>query len=147
MPEKRFLFHGIVRAVVRNSGLGHACLIFLLAFAVCSVLIWALDPGITNINDALWYCFQIVTTIGFGDVTATSTLARVISVALSIVSIFFLAVITAAVVNYTSESMKARRNESLALFLDKLEHLDELSKDELSELSRKVRKLDGKGSE
>jgi voltage-gated potassium channel len=60
------------------------------------------------------------------------------------VSIFFLAVLTASVVSYCSELMLARRNESLALFMDRLEHLDELSPEELKELSSKVRTLKGK---
>jgi voltage-gated potassium channel len=137
------IFHwGIVRTVIKDSGFGHACLVFLIAFIVCALLVWLLDPNVTSINDALWFCFQVVTTIGFGDITIASIPARIVSVVLSIVSIFFLAVITAAVVNFTTESMKARRNKSLALFLDKLEHLDTLSKDELADLSQKVRKLD-----
>jgi voltage-gated potassium channel len=62
-------------------------------------------------------------------------------VALSVVGILFVAVITAAVVSYCNELMLARRNESLALYLDKLEHLDQLTQGELAELSRKVRRL------
>ncbi|KUH59356.1 hypothetical protein AUL39_03285 [Tractidigestivibacter scatoligenes] len=93
------------------------------------------------IGDALWCCFQAVTTIGYGDITVTSAVGRAIVVALSVVGILFVAVLTAAVVSYCNELMLARRNESLALYLDKLEHLDQLTQGELAELSRKVRRL------
>ncbi len=61
------------------------------------------------------------------------------TVVLSIVSIFFIAVLTGAVVSYCNELMRARRNESLALFIDKLEHLDELPPEELAELSKRIK--------
>lgn len=95
------------------------------------------------IGDALWCCFQAVTTIGYGDITVTSAIGRAIVVVLSVVGILFVAVLTAAVVSYCNELMLARRNESLALYLDKLEHLDQLTQGELAELSRKVRRLRG----
>lgn len=95
------------------------------------------------IGDALWCCFQAVTTIGYGGITVTSAVGRAIVVALSVVGILFVAVLTAAVVSYCNELMLARRNESLALYLDKLEHLDQLTQEELAELSRKVRRLRG----
>ena len=38
--------------------------------------------------------------------------------------------------------MRARRNASVAHFLDQLEHLPELSHEELVELSEKVKKFD-----
>jgi hypothetical protein len=36
------------------------------------------------IGDALWCCFQAVTTIGYGDITVTSAIGRAIVVALSV---------------------------------------------------------------
>ena len=95
------------------------------------------------IGDALWCCFQAVTTIGYGDITVTSAVGHAIVVALSVVGILFVAVLTAAVVSYCNELMLARRNESLALYLDKLGHIDQLTQEELAELSRKVPRLRG----
>ena len=89
-----------------------------------------MDPGVDGFGDALWCCFQAVTTIGYGDITG-------------VVGILFVAVLTAAVVSYCNELMLARRNESLALYLDKLEHLDQLTQGEPAEPSRKVRRLRG----
>jgi hypothetical protein len=98
---------------------------------------------VDGFGDALWCCFQSVTTIGYGDITVTSAVGRMIVVALSVVGILFVAVLTAAVVSYCNELMLARRNESLALYLDKLEHLDQLTQEELAELSHRVRRLRG----
>ena len=133
----------LLRAVLRNTGLARATLGFLATFVAASALLALVDPGVDGFGDALWCCFQSVTTIGYGDITVTSAVGRMIVVALSVVGILFVAVLTAAVVSYCNELMLARRNESLALYLDKLEHLDQLTQEELAELSRKVRRLRG----
>ena len=127
----------LLRAVLRNTGLARATWGFLATFVAASALLALVDPGVSGFGDALWCCFQAVTTIGYGDITVT------IVVVLSVVGILFVAVLTAAVVSYCNELMLARRNESLALYLDKLEHLDQLTQEELAELSRKVRRLRG----
>lgn len=136
------IFHPrVMRSIIKNSGLGPACSIFAVAFVACAIVVKVFDPDIAHFGDALWYCFEAVTTIGFGDVIVTSAVARVCTVILSVMSIFLIAVLTAAVVNYTTEIVKMRRNESVALFLDKLEHLPDLSHDELVEVSEQVKKL------
>ena len=88
--------------------------------------------------------FQVVTTIGLGDFTCTSLLGRGAAIVLSVYSVFFLALITGVVVSYCSERMNARRDESVAQFIDQLEHLPELSRDELAELSEKVKRIDAR---
>jgi voltage-gated potassium channel len=132
---------GLIRIIIRDSGLIHAVYIFLAIIVLCALLIRLFDPGISHFGDALWYCFETITTIGFGDLIISSRVARVVTVVLSIVSIFFIAVLTGAVVSYCNELMRARRNESLALFIDKLEHLDELPPEELAELSRRIKSI------
>lgn len=137
------LNHKLLRAVLRNTGLARATWGFLVTFVAASALLALVDPGVNGFDDALWCCFQAVTTIGYGDITVTSTVGRAVVVVLSVVGILFVAVLTAVVVSYCNELMLARRNESLALYLDKLEHLDQLTQGELAELSHKVRRLRG----
>ena len=56
-----------------------------------------------NIGDALWYCFAVVTTIGFGDFTAVTLTGRVLSVILGLFGIVLVAVITSIIVNFYNE--------------------------------------------
>jgi len=62
--------------------------------------------------DALWYCFAIVTTIGFGDLAATSALGRLLSVILGIYGIIVVALITSIIVNFYGELKKENHPES-----------------------------------
>ena len=77
-------------------------LMLIIAF---SFILRLFDPGFDgrSYGDALWYCFAIVTTIGFGDITATSTVGRILSVILGIYGIIVVALITSIIVNFYSE--------------------------------------------
>lgn len=127
--------------IIRAAGLIPWTAVFAVLYVVCAVIVMLFEPAITSFGDSAWFLFQVVTTIGLGDFTAVSFVGRATATVLSIYSIFFLALITGAVVSFCSEQMRARRNESVAHFIDQLEHLPELDHDELVELSEKVKKL------
>ena len=76
--------------------------LFLLIFAFSYILVY-LEPNIETMRDGLWYCFAIVTTIGFGDITATSVVGRILSVILGMYGIVVVALITSVIVNYYGE--------------------------------------------
>ena len=62
-------------------------------------------------TNALWYCFAVVTTIGFGDMTATSAIGRVLTVILGVYGIIVVALITSIIVNFYGEMKKSRAAE------------------------------------
>lgn len=64
-------------------------------------------------TDALWYCFAVVTTIGFGDFTTLSTIGRILSVILGIYGIIVVAVITSVIVNFYNESKHRSKKEEV----------------------------------
>ena len=68
-----------------------------------SFVFQTLEPGMENYGDALWYCFAVVTTIGFGDMTVVTGIARALSVILGIYGIVVVALITSIIVNFYSE--------------------------------------------
>ena len=115
---------------------------FLVLFLIASAIVAIVEPGIDGFGNAVWLMFQVVSTIGLGDYTCTSMIGRVVVIVLSVYSVFFLALVTGAVVSYCSERMRMRRDESVAHFIDQLEHLPELSTEELAELSEKVKRFD-----
>ena len=138
-----FLNFRVIGLVIRASGLGPWTVIFAVLFLASSVIVSMFEPEVGGIGNSMWLMFQVVTTIGLGDFTATSFVGRAAAVVLSVYSVFFLALITGVVVSFCSERMRARRGESIAHFLDQLEHLPELSTEELTELSEKVKSLKG----
>ena len=112
---------------------------FILFFVVIAVALRFAEPSIATFGDSLWYCFAVVTTVGFGDIAAVSHVGRILTLILSLFSTGAIAVFTAVITSFFLDLGKARASDSAKSFIDDLEHLPELSKEELEQLSSRVK--------
>ena len=127
--------------VIKRTQFDKALAGFLGWFFLCALLILVAEPGIGTYRDALWYTFVACTSIGFGDLVAVSMLGRVLTVIITIYEIVLAAMFSGVVVSYYLEVVHRREQITATVFLDKMEHLSELSQEELMEIEKKVRKL------
>ncbi len=112
---------------------------YLLFVLISALLILVFEPDIKTYPDALWYCYAVISTTGFGDIVVHTVFAKLISVIITIYSLIVIAIITGVFVSYYDEILKANRRETITAFLDELERLPELSPKELEDLSSRVR--------
>ena len=131
----------ILTRIMKQTGADHILLCFFIFFAISAVIIWICEPDIPTLRDALWYCYAVITTIGFGDILATTPVARILSVILSAYAVIVISIVTGVIVNYFNQIVQLRQSETLAAVMDKMERLPELSRSELEEISRTVRAL------
>ena len=108
-------------------------------FLISALVIMLAEPGIHRYGESIWYCFSVITTIGFGDFTAVTVIGRTASIILGLYGVIVLAIIPGIVATYYMEVVNFKNGDSGEAFIYKLEHLDELSKDELKEISEKVK--------
>lgn len=127
--------------VVKRLHMDKMVYAFLISMVAVAAIIMAVEPEINTYGDALWYTFVACTTIGFGDFAAVTVIGRLLTVYIAINEIVMVAVIPGVVVSYYLEVVHRRENEELMEFLDTLEHLPELSKEELAEISEKVKEF------
>jgi len=94
----------VLRKIVRKTYAAEILFGMFMLIIAFSIVLPQIDPGIPSFEDALWYCFAIATTIGFGDFTATSLPGRAISVILGLYGIIVVALITSIIVNFYNET-------------------------------------------
>lgn len=114
---------------------------FIVFLFVVAAVIELAEPDINRYGDALWYCYAVISTAGFGDVVAVTFIGKICSALLTVYAIFVTAIVTGVVVNFYTQMVEMQRKETIAMFMDQLERLPELSREELENISQKVRKL------
>ena len=134
----------VLGIVLKRTGAVKIWLVFLIELFACAAIILLSEPQIHTYGDALWYCYAVVTTMGFGDVIAQTTITRIISVVLSVSAVIVIAIVTGVIVNFYNQMTDLRNKETISAFINKLERLPELSKEELEDMSRKVREFQKK---
>ena len=127
--------------ILKTTGLWHLIMGFVSFFLLAGLIIRFVEPTINNYGDALWYLFVSFTTIGYGDFAAQNIIGRVVTVVVSLYGILIVAFIPAVILSYMTEVNKNHAKKSLMEFFDKLERLPELSREELEEISRKVKEI------
>lgn len=93
-----------LKKIVRRTYAAEILFGIVLLIVSFSLVLPQLEDGIGTFTDALWYCFAIVTTIGFGDFTAVTPMGRILSVILGLYGIVVVALITSIIVNFYGET-------------------------------------------
>ena len=94
----------VLSRIIRKTYAAEILFGMLLLITAFSIVLPNFELNINTFGDALWYCFAIVTTIGFGDITAVTIPGRIISVILGLYGLIVVALITSIIVNFYSET-------------------------------------------
>lgn len=125
MKKLRILKAILIRTHSINILFGYLVFIFLASFAI-----QILEPDIQSYSDALWYCYAVLSTVGFGDIVVTTWMAKIISVMVTVYSILVIAIVTGVVTSYYNQIIQLQQQETIVAFLDQLEQLPNLSPSE-----------------
>ncbi len=140
-PRNLFEHLVLIRRSYRLVHFHHMLMAYLIVYVIVSLIVWALDPDIKDLSDALWFTFQTGTTIGYGDLLVNNLFARILTVLFAIYSMVLAAIFTGILAGYFVELIKTRAKDSAVKFLLDLERLPEMSKEELAELSERARRF------
>ncbi len=131
----------MMRLIIKNTYADKILYQFLVGYFVSAFFIWRIEPDIHSYQDGLWYLFAAATTVGFGDFAAVTVPGRILTAYVAVSGILIVAIVPAVIINYYQEVIQLRQKETVTDFLDQLEHLPELSKEELTEISERVKRM------
>ena len=137
----RFKKWKLLRGVLRKTHTYKIIVAFFAVFFLIALIIWLNDPAVHTYRQSIYYCFMIASSVGNGDVIVSTTLARILTMFLSVYSLFAIAIVTGVVVSYYNAFTQMQFKDSIENFSEKLEQLPDLSEDELKEISDAVKKF------
>jgi voltage-gated potassium channel Kch len=94
-----------------------------------------------TVGDGMWWALQTITTVGYGDVTPTTTWGRVLGGVVMLVGVTFLSYLTAVV---TSLLLSVRQDERDAQSAARRDAVEEETRALLREVLARVEALEGK---
>ncbi|MBQ3280977.1 MAG: two pore domain potassium channel family protein [Eubacterium sp.] len=127
--------------VIRHLNFDRVIVGFLIWFFISSAIISVVEPEINGIWNGMWYLFVACTSIGFGDMVAVTFIGRMLTVIMTILEILLVAMFSGVVVSFYLEIVRARERDGFTEFMDKLEHVTDLTAEELKEIEEKVKKI------
>ncbi|MGL4773574.1 MAG: potassium channel family protein [Clostridium sp.] len=101
-------------------------------------------------GDALWWSFVTATTVGYGDISPSSTIGRLIAVILMMVGIGFISMLTGNIATFFMERKKQRtsyRHNVIDDIKEKLDDLDELTDEDIEDIYKVLKALKETNSE
>ena len=120
-PYHHTLKLNVFSNIIKKSMVYEIFLSLAILIVLCSVYFTIVEPAMTSYVDSLWYCFSVITTIGFGDVYVTTTFGRILSVILGIGGIVVVALFTSLIVNFYNEMNKKREVNEIKQIVDEEE--------------------------
>lgn len=113
---------------------------FIGVYVLGCVLIWITEPGITNLGDAFWLGFNIVTSIGLGDYTVKAFIPRIIAVVMGLGGAVIVAFLPSLITSYYTEKISLTRDETIEQHYDDLMNLGKMSQEQRKTLARTLQK-------
>lgn len=131
----------ILNFIMKRTHMYPIIMSFLVFTFIDAFVILVAEPGINSYTDALWYCYVVMATVGFGDIVAVTFVGRVASVLITIYALFVFAMATGVVVNFHAQLIEIQQKDTIAAFVDKMQHLPEMSEEELTVISKNVKRF------
>ncbi len=127
--------------ILKITGVYKVATGFIFFFFLSALIFRFIEPDVKTYQDGIWYCFSVFSSAGFGDICAKTLVGRLLSIALGLYSILIIGLIPGIVTSLYFEVLKIKLNQSLLLIINKLEDLPNLNKDELKEISEKIKNI------
>lgn len=110
---------------------GLSLVVFFVATSLSGVIVSTFDSGISNPLNGIWWAWETVTTVGYGDIIPTTPAGKVIAMVVMVLGIILFSIVTASVSAYFMG-----RDKSTELY-----NIIELNHKRLGDMDKCLRKL------
>lgn len=103
--------------VLGKNKLGATLVVAIIITSLWGVLVYFVDPAIKSPWDGIWWAWETITTVGYGDIVPTNVAARLLGIILMIMGILLVSLLTANfsayLISKTSKKIEKDEDEIL----------------------------------
>lgn len=89
------------------------------------------EPSINTFSDALWWAIVTTTTVGYGDISPTTPIGRVLAVTLMLVGIGIIGTLTSSITSYFNKENEISHEKKVLQIVQSIENVDNLTEADL----------------
>lgn len=90
---------------LERSNMGRLAVTIIIIVLFSSLILFLLDPNMDDLLISLWFVVSTVTSVGYGDVTPSSTVGRLIGIFLIIIGYLILSIFIGSISSFYQEKM------------------------------------------
>ncbi|WP_233785917.1 potassium channel family protein [Planococcus halotolerans] len=114
-----------VYGVLQTNGLDKLLIVTMILLFLIPIPVIIVEPAINTFPDALWWAIVTTTTVGYGDISPTTGLGRILAVVLMLVGIGIIGTFTSAITSYLSKENKMTHDKKVLQILQTIEEIEE----------------------
>lgn len=135
-----------ISGILKTNGLHYVLTITLGVIIAGGFGIYALEPNMESLGDALWWSLVTTTTVGYGDISPVTLGGRLLAGLLMLVGIGLLGMVTGSIATYFVNKLNKEPdstfvNDTLRYVIDQLGKLQELSSSEVEILCNTIQEV------
>ncbi|OED29488.1 ion transporter [Methanosphaera sp. WGK6] len=131
-----------IEQIIQENLLKAVFIIFSIFVGVSAILLKVFDTSFDSILNAIWFIIVTASTVGYGDMTPTTSFGKILTMTIILMGIIFTAIFTAylsAVYNRRSDENRIHEIEE---YISNVEGKNKTLKKEVIHLNRKLNKIE-----
>lgn len=112
--------------------------IFIVIIVGSTFTLYYFDPNIHSIYESLWFIFQTITTVGYGDIIPESPVGHFISLLLLIVGVLMFSVLTASFAYFFNQKIFKEENDEFNKKVNTLKENLDKTKESIDKIKEKT---------
>jgi voltage-gated potassium channel len=135
---------GRIKVFLNTNGFKYSLLITIVLISLGAVGISQFEN--MKFTDAIWWAFVTATTVGYGDISPSTSLGRLTAVILMITGIGLIGSLTSTITSYffSKEQKKSPKNEIIYNIQKQIENIDDLTDEDINEIYSILKALKSK---
>lgn len=117
--------------VLKTNGLDKLLMVTVILLFLVPIPIIMVEPNINTFTDALWWAVVTTTTVGYGDISPSTPIGRILAVLLMIIGIGIIGTFTSAISSYFTSRKEPSHNQKVLNVIQGIEDIEELTKDDI----------------